>query len=149
MFLYHRSLRKQNRPFCGAKCRDGHLCQARVVVTQNGIVKRRCRMHGGLSTGPKTIEGLERIAEAQRRRWSKSPSALLRREKVNNMTEEQQKAFTFAEQVQRITRRIAVLMRTDKKRVAIDVTLALCDTAAERKQEILDADAASVQAFQK
>jgi hypothetical protein len=32
--------------------------------------KRRCRFHGGLSTGPKTEEGRARIAEAQRRRWS-------------------------------------------------------------------------------
>jgi hypothetical protein len=29
----------------------------------------RCRLHGGLSTGPKTQEGRERIAEAQRQRW--------------------------------------------------------------------------------
>lgn len=33
--------------------------------------KRRCRFHGGLSTGPKTQEGRERIAAAQRRRWRK------------------------------------------------------------------------------
>jgi len=32
--------------------------------------KRRCRFHGGLSTGPKTSEGRARIAEAQRRRWN-------------------------------------------------------------------------------
>jgi hypothetical protein len=31
--------------------------------------KARCRLHGGLSTGPKTKAGRERIAEAQRRRW--------------------------------------------------------------------------------
>ncbi|MGO9045984.1 MAG: HGGxSTG domain-containing protein [Xanthobacteraceae bacterium] len=31
--------------------------------------KRRCRFHGGKSTGPKTDEGRTRIAEAQRRRW--------------------------------------------------------------------------------
>ncbi len=31
--------------------------------------KRRCRFHGGLSTGPKTDAGRARIAEAQRRRW--------------------------------------------------------------------------------
>lgn len=41
-------LPKPLRPFCGAKCRDGHACLARVVPG-----KRRCRMHGGLSTGPK------------------------------------------------------------------------------------------------
>jgi ABC transporter substrate binding protein len=32
--------------------------------------QRRCRFHGGLSTGPKTAEGKARIAEAQRRRWA-------------------------------------------------------------------------------
>jgi hypothetical protein len=32
--------------------------------------KRRCRFHGGLSTGPKTTAGRAKIAEAQRRRWS-------------------------------------------------------------------------------
>jgi hypothetical protein len=31
--------------------------------------KARCRLHGGLSTGPKTEAGRTRIAEAQRRRW--------------------------------------------------------------------------------
>jgi hypothetical protein len=27
--------------------------------------RRRCRLHGGLSTGPKTVEGLARIRAAQ------------------------------------------------------------------------------------
>jgi hypothetical protein len=31
--------------------------------------KARCRLHGGLSTGPKTEAGRARIAESQRRRW--------------------------------------------------------------------------------
>ena len=30
---------------------------------------RACRDHGGLSTGPRTVEGRTRIAETQRRRW--------------------------------------------------------------------------------
>jgi hypothetical protein len=33
------------------------------------VGKARCRLHGGLSTGPKTPEGRERIAAAQRKRW--------------------------------------------------------------------------------
>lgn len=49
---------------CGSRTRNGGKCKARPV---NG--KRRCRYHGGLSTGPKTPEGKARIAEAQRRRW--------------------------------------------------------------------------------
>jgi gamma-glutamyl:cysteine ligase YbdK (ATP-grasp superfamily) len=31
--------------------------------------KARCRLHGGLSTGPKTESDRARTAEAQRRRW--------------------------------------------------------------------------------
>ncbi|WP_321573019.1 HGGxSTG domain-containing protein [Tabrizicola oligotrophica] len=32
--------------------------------------KRRCKLHGGKSTGAKTPEGLARIAAAQVRRWA-------------------------------------------------------------------------------
>jgi DNA-binding XRE family transcriptional regulator len=49
---------------CGAKTRKGTVCIARPLPG-----KRRCKFHGGLSTGPKTQEGRERIAMAQRRRW--------------------------------------------------------------------------------
>jgi len=59
-------LAKTLRPKCGARTRAKTRCQARVVPG-----KRRCRVHGGLSTGPKTEEGRERIREAQRRRWDK------------------------------------------------------------------------------
>ena len=50
---------------CGAKTRKGTPCRAK---SEPG--RKRCRFHGGLSTGPKTAEGLARIAEAQRRRWA-------------------------------------------------------------------------------
>ena len=51
---------------CGAFARStGKPCQAPRVPG-----KRRCRLHGGLSTGPKTEEGRQRIADAQRRRHS-------------------------------------------------------------------------------
>lgn len=33
--------------------------------------RRRCKHHGGRSTGPKTAEGKARIAEAQRARWAR------------------------------------------------------------------------------
>jgi hypothetical protein len=64
---------KKRRPRCGARCRDGHPCQARAVwdpvagQPRNG----RCRLHGGLSTGPRTAEGRARIAESNRRRGRK------------------------------------------------------------------------------
>jgi hypothetical protein len=68
---------KDERPRCGARCRDGHACRARVVVTRNElggvVVRSRCRMHGGLSTGARTAEGKARLREAGRRgaaeRW--------------------------------------------------------------------------------
>src|SRR5262245_16773992 len=58
-------LKRKFRPRCCAKTRAGAPCIMRVVPG-----KRRCRFHGGLSTGPRTTEGRGRIAEAQRLRWS-------------------------------------------------------------------------------
>lgn len=52
------------RVICGAKTRSGIPCRAK---SEPG--RKRCRFHGGLSTGPKTIAGRSRIAEAQRKRW--------------------------------------------------------------------------------
>ncbi len=46
---------------CGAKNRRGILCKCPAMP--NG----RCRLHGGLSTGPKTPEGIERIRQAATR----------------------------------------------------------------------------------
>lgn len=47
-----------DRPRCGARCRDGHACVAPVVwLAGADAPRRRCRMHGGLSTGPRTAEG--------------------------------------------------------------------------------------------
>jgi hypothetical protein len=43
---------------CGAKTRRGASCQCPAM--RNG----RCRLHGGLSTGAKTSEGIERIRRA-------------------------------------------------------------------------------------
>lgn len=42
-------------PSCGATTRRGASC--RCPAMRNG----RCRLHGGLSTGPKTAEGRQRI----------------------------------------------------------------------------------------
>ena len=52
---------------CGAKTRAGGRCDAPPVTPWAS----RCRLHGGMSTGPKTAEGRCRIAEAQRLRWAK------------------------------------------------------------------------------
>lgn len=50
---------------CGAYARStGHPCKAKAL--SNG----RCRNHGGLSTGPKTLEGREAIAQATSQRMA-------------------------------------------------------------------------------
>ena len=46
-------------PRCGARTRAGTPC------CQPAMVNRRCRMHGGASTGPRTPEGLERVRTAR------------------------------------------------------------------------------------
>ena len=60
------NLRRAIRPFlgparalqsCGARTRRGTACQKPPLAG-----KTRCRLHGGLSTGPKTAEGKARIA---------------------------------------------------------------------------------------
>ena len=59
---------------CGAKTRRGTRC--RCPAMPNG----RCRLHGGLSTGPKTAEGIERIRRAVTKngRYSAEAKAELR-----------------------------------------------------------------------
>jgi hypothetical protein len=61
-----RPLPRKLRPACGARNRRGEPCAVKVVPG-----KCRCRFHGGLSTGPRTIEGKARIAAAQRLRWAR------------------------------------------------------------------------------
>ncbi len=58
-----RALRELAR--CGALTRKGQPCR---MLSEPG--RRRCKFHGGKSTGPRTPEGLARTAEAQRKRWS-------------------------------------------------------------------------------
>lgn len=49
---------KLQRDSCGARCRDGHACRARTAINPHtGRLSRRCRMHGGHSTGPRTEAG--------------------------------------------------------------------------------------------
>lgn len=67
---------KQYRSRCGAKCRDGSQCAALPVwdKVEDHPVNGRCRMHGGLSTGPKTLEGRRRIGESARLRGKRNAS---------------------------------------------------------------------------
>ena len=62
-----KSARRCDRPLCGARCRDGHSCKAKSVVNSiDRPVNGKCRMHGGLSSGPKTLAGKEKSREAAR-----------------------------------------------------------------------------------
>ena len=56
---------------CEAKTRRGTACQCPAMT--NG----RCRLHGGMSTGPRTAEGIERIRRAVTKhgRYSKEARA--------------------------------------------------------------------------
>lgn len=51
---------------CGAKTRKGTPCK-RKDLHKSG----RCKLHGGLSTGPRTEEGREGCRQAALRRWAK------------------------------------------------------------------------------
>lgn len=55
---------------CGAKTRDGDPCKNWAMT--NG----RCRMHGGKSTGAKTLEGRERIRKARTKHGRYSAEAI-------------------------------------------------------------------------
>jgi hypothetical protein len=57
---------------CGAKTRHKTRC------LNPGMRNGRCRLHGGLSTGPRTPEGLERSRKARWVHGERSEEALLR-----------------------------------------------------------------------
>src|SRR6516165_8949199 len=52
------------KPRCGPKTRRGTPCQASAIWSTRSQRYTRCRNHGGLSTGPKTAGGIERIRRA-------------------------------------------------------------------------------------
>src|ERR1700674_4959237 len=66
-------------PRCGARNRHGTPCQCPAM--QN----RRCRVHGGLSTGPKTSEGVDRIRRAVTKHERYSVKALARRKDYRDL----------------------------------------------------------------
>jgi hypothetical protein len=67
---------------CGAKTRRGTLCQCPAMA--NG----RCRLHGGLSTGPKTAEGIERIRRAVTKHGRYSNAEKRRRQECRDLLKE-------------------------------------------------------------
>ena len=66
-------------PRCGAKTRRGTACQCPAM--RNG----RCRLHGGLSTGPKTPEGIERIRRAATKHGRSSQAAKAERRHLSQL----------------------------------------------------------------
>ena len=64
---------------CEAKTRRGTPCQCPAMA--NG----RCRLHGGKSTGAKTIEGIERIRYAVTKHGRYRKAAIESRRRVHNM----------------------------------------------------------------
>ena len=64
---------------CGAKTRAGHPCGRYAMP--NG----RCRMHGGLSTGPKTPEGMERIRRSNWKHGRFSAEAKAERRRLREL----------------------------------------------------------------
>jgi len=71
-----------NVPRCGAKTRRGSPCQCPAMT--NG----RCRIHGGLSTGPKTAEGIARIRRAVTKHGHYSAAARLERQRYRALLRE-------------------------------------------------------------
>ena len=57
--------------YCGARTRAGTPCKSRTIY-QSG----RCKLHGGMSTGPKTAEGKARSALNGRVPKKRTPRAL-------------------------------------------------------------------------
>lgn len=61
----HESSPESDTIKCGAQSRNGTPCKNSAM--KNG----RCRLHGGLSTGPKTMEGLAKCGNWKHGRYSK------------------------------------------------------------------------------
>jgi hypothetical protein len=67
---------------CGANNRRGGPCQCPAMP--NG----RCRLHGGLSTGPKRLEGIERIRQAVTKHGRYSKQAIVERKFYRSLMQE-------------------------------------------------------------
>ena len=71
-----------NAPRCGAKTRNGTPCKSAAMP--NG----RCRMHGGMSTGAKTAEGIERIRAARTKHGRYSAASIAARRQARQAIRE-------------------------------------------------------------
>ena len=76
-------------PRCGAKTRRRTVCQCPAM--RNG----RCRLHGGLSTGPKTVEGIQRIRQASLKHGAYTQAAQRERIEQRQFLRDLQRAIQF------------------------------------------------------
>lgn len=67
---------------CGSRCRQNKYALCTQPAMNN---KKRCRMHGGKCTGPKTPEGKKRAAAANLKHGLHTNKAILERLKVRAM----------------------------------------------------------------
>src|SRR5580700_8061703 len=68
-------------PRCGAKARNGTRCRAPAMRNPKTGLYTRCRIHGGASTGPQTVEGLERCRTAPWKHGRRSADATAKRKR--------------------------------------------------------------------
>jgi hypothetical protein len=62
-------MKKPWKKRCGAKTRSGTPCQASPIWSTRSQRYTRCKYHRGMSTGPKTPEGKERIRRGLQKYW--------------------------------------------------------------------------------
>jgi hypothetical protein len=75
-------------PRCGAKNRRGQPC---ACPAMRG--KRRCRLHGGRSTGARTPEGRERIRQANTKHGFYSAEMLALRREARQVIRQMRELF--------------------------------------------------------
>lgn len=75
-------------PRCGARTRRGTPCQC------PGMPNGRCRLHGGLSTGPRTAEGIERIRRAVTKHGRYTAAAKAEARYVRSLVKQSRAALT-------------------------------------------------------
>ena len=72
-----KNIERNATELCLAKTRSGKLCQKQPIVG-----KTKCRLHGGLSTGPKTPEGKARCIAAHWKHGRRSKAFVERRKQI-------------------------------------------------------------------
>lgn len=70
LFANSPKTRRSERGTCNAKTRKNTLCHAPPVwdSLSDRAINGRCKLHGGLSTGPRTEIGRQAIRESNRKR---------------------------------------------------------------------------------